>query len=78
MCQMLATLCVALSLALVALGGSDPTSRFHFKTLRVAGPLTIMGHVFNTVDVSCDVKDASCNELGWHINSCLLQILQPL
>jgi hypothetical protein len=31
--QMLATLCVALSLTLVALGGPDPTGGFHLGTL---------------------------------------------
>jgi hypothetical protein len=38
-----AILCVASSLALFALGGSDPTSGFHLRTLRVAGPSAIMG-----------------------------------
>jgi hypothetical protein len=33
MCQLLATLCVASSLALTALGGSDLPSEFHLRTL---------------------------------------------
>jgi hypothetical protein len=39
MCQMLATLCVVLSLALVALGGTDPTGGFHLGTLSFGKPL---------------------------------------
>jgi hypothetical protein len=38
-CQLLVTHCVALSLALVALGSSDPTSGFCLGTLSVGKPL---------------------------------------
>jgi hypothetical protein len=60
--QMLATVCVALSLALVALGSSDSTSGFHLGTLSVAGPSTIVGPVLDTVVVSCDVERTLCEE----------------
>jgi hypothetical protein len=44
--QMLATLCVALSLTLVTLGGSDQTSGFCLGTLSVGGPLVNCGARF--------------------------------
>jgi hypothetical protein len=52
MCQMLDTLCVALSLTLVALGGSDPILRFWLGTLSVRGPSAIMGPIWDTIFVS--------------------------
>jgi hypothetical protein len=70
--QMLATLCVTLSLALVALGSSDPTGRFHLGTLSVAGFSANVGPILDTVAVSCGVEGTSCEELGWRINLCLL------
>jgi hypothetical protein len=70
--QMLATLCVESSFALVALGGSDPTGGFRLGTLSVAGPSTIVEPVLDLVAISCDVEGASCEELGWHVNPCLL------
>jgi hypothetical protein len=60
--QMLVTICVALSLALVALGSSDTTSGFRLGTLSVAGPSTIVGPVLDMVVVSCDVEGTSCEE----------------
>jgi hypothetical protein len=36
--QLLATLCVASFLALVALGGSDPSSGFRLRTLSFSSP----------------------------------------
>jgi hypothetical protein len=36
--QLLVTLCVASSLALVVLGGSDPSSGFHLQTLNLSMP----------------------------------------
>jgi hypothetical protein len=64
MCQMLATLCVTSSLALVALGGSDPTGMFHLGTLSVGRPLGNHGDFFYTVAVSRDVEGA-LYELEW-------------
>jgi hypothetical protein len=34
--------------------------------------MTIVGHVLDTVAVFRDVENESCEELGWHVNSCLL------
>jgi hypothetical protein len=45
-CQLLATLCVTLSLALFALCGADPTGRFCLRTLSSSRPTTIMGGHF--------------------------------
>jgi hypothetical protein len=64
MCQMLATLCVASSLTLFALGGSDPTGGFHLGTLRVAGPSAIMGPILDTIVVYHNVEGALYEELG--------------
>jgi hypothetical protein len=50
--QMLDALCVALSLTLVALGGSDLIVRFWLGTLSVRGPSTIMGPIWDTIFVS--------------------------
>jgi hypothetical protein len=69
---MLATLCVALSLALFALGGTDPTSRFCLGTLSYCMPTTIAGPIFDMVVVSHDVASVSCEELGCRVNMCLL------
>jgi hypothetical protein len=44
--QMLATLCVALSLALFALGGSDPTGEFRLGTMSICRPLNNHGACF--------------------------------
>jgi hypothetical protein len=77
--QMLATLCVASSFTLVALGGSVPTGGFHLGTLSVAGPSTIMGPILDTVVVSHDVEGTSCEELGGtqtHVYCTFLQCLQ--
>jgi hypothetical protein len=71
---MLATLCVALSLALVALGGSDSTGEFLLGTLSIAGPSTIMGPILDMVAIAHDVEGVSCEELGWCTNSCLLRL----
>jgi hypothetical protein len=51
-CQLLATPCVALSLALFALGGFDLTGRFCLGTLSFAGPSAIMGPAWNMDTVS--------------------------
>jgi hypothetical protein len=59
-CKLLATPCAASSLALVALGGSNPTGRF-------AGPSAIVRSILDMVAISRDVESASCEELGWLI-----------
>jgi hypothetical protein len=46
MSQMLATLCVAFSLALVALGSSVQTGRFRLGTLSIGRPLNNQGAHF--------------------------------
>jgi hypothetical protein len=50
--QLQTTICVTLSLALFALGGVDPTSRFCLRTLTFAGPSAIMGPVWGIVVIS--------------------------
>jgi hypothetical protein len=75
---MMATLCVASSLALVALYGSDLTGGFCLRTQSVAGPSTIMGPILDTVDVSRDVEGVSCEELAWLVNSFLLRLFTAL
>jgi hypothetical protein len=35
--------------------------------------MAIMGPILDTVDVSRDIEGESCDELGWHLNSCFLQ-----
>jgi hypothetical protein len=42
MSQLLATPFVASFLALVALGGSDPSGGFRLRTLSIGGPMVIM------------------------------------
>jgi hypothetical protein len=49
----------------IALDFSDPTGWFHLQTLSIAGPSTIMDPILDTVVVSHDLEDASCEELGW-------------
>jgi hypothetical protein len=69
---MLGTLYVARSLALVDLGGSDPTGGFHLRTLSIGSPSAIVGPVLHTVAISCDVMGTSYEESGWCIKSFLL------
>jgi hypothetical protein len=40
--QLLATLCVALSLTLVALGGSDPAGEFLLQSLSIGRPTAMV------------------------------------
>jgi hypothetical protein len=64
-CQLQATLCVTLSLALFALGGSDPTGEFFLRTLSLAGPSIIMGPVWDTIVVShAVIASVMCEEYG--------------
>jgi hypothetical protein len=60
---MLATLYVASSLALVALGGPDLTGGFRLGTLRVVDTSAIMGPALDTVVVSCNVR--ACHARSW-------------
>jgi hypothetical protein len=60
-----------LSLALFALGGADPTSEFYLITLSFVVSSAIVGLVLDTIVVSCDVEGMPCEELGWHVSSCL-------
>jgi hypothetical protein len=62
----------ASSLILFAQGGAELTGEFCLKTLSYCGPTSIMGAILNTVVVSHDVAGVSCEELGWHVNMCLL------
>jgi hypothetical protein len=55
MSQMLVTICVALSLTLVALGDSNLASGFHLRTLSVASLSAIVGPVLDTVVVSHNI-----------------------
>jgi hypothetical protein len=62
MCQLWVTLCVSSSLALVALGGSDPTGGFHLQTLSFGRPHGNHGTIFDTFAVSRDVEGTSYKE----------------
>jgi hypothetical protein len=70
--KLLATLRVALSLALFALGGTDPAGGFCLRTLSYSRPTTIVGSILDTVVVSRVVVGTSCEELGRHVNMSLL------
>jgi hypothetical protein len=73
MCQVVATPCVAWSLALVPFGGSDPSGRFHLQILNIGGPTIIVSPVLDTVAVSLDVEGVIREEQG----ACK-RILHPL
>jgi hypothetical protein len=47
MCQLVATLCVASSLTLVALGNSDPLMGFAFEPCTFTDPTAIMGPILD-------------------------------
>jgi hypothetical protein len=59
---LLATLSVALSIALFALAGADPTDRFCLRSWSFSRPTTIMGAVLDTVVVSHAVEGVICEE----------------
>jgi hypothetical protein len=61
-CQLLATLCVTLSLALFALSGADPTGRLCLRTLSFSRPTAIMGPILDTVIVSRSIEGVICEE----------------
>jgi hypothetical protein len=71
---LLATLYVTLSLALFALGDVDPTEGFCLRTLSYCRLMTMVGPILDTVAVSREVVGASCEELAWHVNMCLLHL----
>jgi hypothetical protein len=49
---LLATLCVALSLALFALGGANPAGGFYLRILSVGKPMLCVGIILDMVGVS--------------------------
>jgi hypothetical protein len=51
-CPLLATLCVALSLTLFALGGVDPTEGFYIQTLSFSRVMIIVRPILDTVVTS--------------------------
>jgi hypothetical protein len=59
---LLATLCVALSLTLFALGGADPTGGFCLRNLSFSRHTIIVGATLDTVAVSHAVDGAVCEE----------------
>jgi hypothetical protein len=71
--QLLATYCVASSLALFTRGGTDSAGEFCLQTLSYCRTMAIMGPILDTVVVSHDVVVALCKEWEWHINLCLLR-----
>jgi hypothetical protein len=71
--QLLATLYVTSSLTLFTWGGGDPNGEFCLRTLICCRPTAILGPILDTVVISHDVEGTSCEELGWHVNSCLLR-----
>jgi hypothetical protein len=63
-----AILCVALSLALFALGSADLTGRFCLRTLNFGRPMPIVGPILDIVVVSRDVVGMMCEESGRRVN----------
>jgi hypothetical protein len=73
---LLATLCLALSLALFALGGADLTSAVCLRALSFGKSTAIVGPVLDTVVISHDViVGMVCEESGRHVNIGLLHLL---
>jgi hypothetical protein len=54
-CQLWAILCVASSLALVALGDSDSIGGFCLQTLSFHSPMAIMRPILDTVAISHNI-----------------------
>jgi hypothetical protein len=67
-CQLLATLCVALSLTLFALGSADPTVGFCLRTLALGKTTAIVGPILDTVVISHTVEATLCKESKGHVN----------
>jgi hypothetical protein len=57
-------LCIALSLALFAVGGAIPIDGFCLRTMSDSRHTTIMGPILDMVVVSYIVGGTSCEELG--------------
>jgi hypothetical protein len=69
----LATLCVAFSLALFALGGADPVDGFCLRAMSFGRLTAIVGPILDTVVVShAVIAGIMCEELGRHVNMDLL------
>jgi hypothetical protein len=62
--QLLANLCVTLSLALFTRGGVDPTGGVCLRTMSYCKPTAIVGPILDMLTVSHGVEGASCEELG--------------
>jgi hypothetical protein len=72
-CQLLAILCVTLSLAMFALAGADLASGFCLRILSLGRPTPIMGPVLDMVVVSyVVVAGEKCEESGRSVNMGLL------
>jgi hypothetical protein len=68
--QLLATLCVTLSLALIALGSAYSTGGYCLRTLSNSRPTAIVGPILDTVVVSHAVVseyNQACPSLLWHL-----------
>jgi hypothetical protein len=76
-CQLLATLCVAMSLVLFAQGSTDLTGGFCLQTLSYSKPTAIMGPILDTVIISCSVVGTSCEEYVRQVNLGLLCMQGP-
>jgi hypothetical protein len=61
--QLLATLCVALSVTLYAMCGTDLIGGFCLRTQNFAGPSSIVGPILDMVTVSCDIAGTSVTPL---------------
>jgi hypothetical protein len=78
MYQLLVTPCVASSLVVVALGSSDLTGRFYFRTLNIGKPTTIVCPVLDMVAISLSVEGVVCEEQEgsvsiYNVLYCILQ-----
>jgi hypothetical protein len=62
MCQLLATLCVALSIALFTLGGANLTGGFCLQTMIFSRPTTILGSILDMIVVSRTIEGMICEE----------------
>jgi hypothetical protein len=65
----LATVCVALSLALFALDGANSVGGFHLRTLSIGRPKPIMGPILDMVVISyVAIWGMMCEESGRRVN----------
>jgi hypothetical protein len=71
--QLLATLCVTLSLSPFALGGADLAGTFCLRTLSYSRPTIIVEPVLDTIAISHAVVGALCRELRRCVNMGLLR-----